>query len=210
MILEACVETLNQALRAQKLGAHRLELCSKLSQDGLTPSYDLVTQVQEAVEIPIMVMVRPRSGDFSYSQSEYEQMIQDVTHFSEVGVAGIVFGILDDQNKIDLMRVQQLTELAKPLEVTFHKAIDSTENPIVELKKLMEISGINRILTSGKGETAWDGRGLLANMVNTVGSRIKIIAAGKITNQNLQEIASVVATSEFHGTKIVGNLDLEL
>ena len=203
-ILEACVETLEEALTAQQAGANRIELCSALDQDGLSPSEELTRQCLEQLSIPIMVMVRPRGGDFVYSEAEIQQMEKEIELFKQLGVAGVVFGLLTEENSIDLPNTQRLAQKAQPLDVTFHKAIDYTPNPLKSFERLNTIEGISRVLTSGGKATAWEGRIVLKEMNNLSNRKIKIIAAGKVLPENREQIAEFTGVTELHGKKIVG------
>lgn len=203
LIFEACVETLEDALAAEKRGANRIELCSALDQDGLTPSAELTMQCLRHLSIPIMAMVRPRGGDFFYSESEILQMETDIEFFKQAGVAGVVFGLLTKEGEIDIESTQRLARLAFPLEVTFHKAIDYSTNILKSFQELNEIGGITRVLTSGGKDTAWNGRLLLKAMNEFPERRIQIIAAGKIVPDNRNEIAEFTGITELHGKRII-------
>ena len=204
LILEACVETLEEALAAQQAGANRIELCSALDQDGLSPSEELTRQCLEQLSIPIMAMVRPRGGNFVYSEAEIQQMEQEIELFKQLGVAGVVFGLLTEENSIDLINTQLLARKAQPLEVTFHKAIDYTPDPLKSFERLNTTEGITRVLTSGGKATAWEGRIVLKEMNDLSNRKIKIIAAGKVLPANREQIAEFVGVTELHGKKIVG------
>ncbi len=203
LIFEACVDSLEDAIGAQLRGANRIELCSALDQDGLTPSVELTRQCIETLTIPVMVMIRPRGGHFVYSEAEIQHMEIDIARFKEVGVDGVVFGLLNKQNSIDVVNTRKLTKLAFPLEVTFHKAIDSTDDILKAFKELNSIKGITRVLTSGGTNTAWNGRVVLKTMNNLPERRIQIIAAGKILPENRVQIAEFTGVTELHGKKIV-------
>lgn len=203
LLFEACVDTLEDSLMAEQLGAHRIELCSALELDGLTPSRELTLQCVQQCSIPIMAMVRPRGGDFVYSESEIRQMESEIDFFKKAGVAGVVFGLLTPEGTIDKENTRRLAKLAYPLEVTFHKAIDYSVDLIESFKELNTIEGITRVLTSGGMDTAWNGRELLKQMQEMPGRTIKIIAAGKITKENRCQIAEFIGLNEMHGKKIV-------
>jgi copper homeostasis protein len=203
LIFEACVETLEDALIAEEKGASRIELCSALDQDGLTPSRELTQQCLYYLSIPVMAMVRPRGGNFVYSEVEIKQMESEIEFFKETGVAGVVFGLLTEENTIDVENTRRLTKLASPLEVTFHKAIDYTADILKSFQELNAIDGITRVLTSGGKDTAWNGRLVLKEMNDLPGRRIKIIAAGKVIPENSKQIAKYTGVSELHGKRIV-------
>lgn len=205
IILEACVETYEQCVNAEKQGAGRLELCDRLDVGGTTPPEELIRKVKAAVNIPIRVMIRPRGGNFVYTAEELEEMRNAIIMCKNIGVDGIVLGILTSANTLDIETMKPLIELAKPLNVVIHKAIDDTANPLEEMNRLQEIYGIDAILTSGKMATAKEGAPLLRQMVANQ-KHTKIIAAGKVTNQNLEEIKNAIGASQYHGKKIVGDI----
>ena len=148
MIKEACVESFEKALETQNNGANRIELCENLAVGGTTPSYGTVKVCLEKLDIPIFPMIRARGGNFIYSKDEIEIMKEDIKIFKELGVKGVVLGCLTSDNKIDLELTKKLVNLAYPMEVTFHKAIDEIQNPLDYIDNLINI-GIKRILTSG-------------------------------------------------------------
>jgi copper homeostasis protein len=150
-----------------------------------------------------MAMVRPRGGNFVYSQEELLEMESSIEFFKKAGVAGVVFGVLDEKNEVDFENAKRLAALSKPLQVTFHKAIDETPNPIESVKNLTQIPDIQRILTSGGKQTALEGAQNLQKMQDAAKGKIIIIAAGKVTAENLMEIHAAVGTTEYHGKKIV-------
>jgi len=147
MLKEACVETFEEAVLAEKRGANRIELCSDLASDGLTPSVELMRKTCATLKIPVMVMIRPRAGNFVYSEEEIDQMKTEIDLAKKAGAAGVVFGLLNKENQIDVHNTSVLAEYAKPLPVTFHKAIDVLQNPVEGAKIVSAIPGIKRILT---------------------------------------------------------------
>lgn len=203
LVLEACVETLEDAIRAEQAGADRIELCGDLSVGGVTPSEELTLACVANLTIPIMAMVRPRGGDFVYSEAELAQMKQDISFFKNAGVAGVVFGILDEKNEVNLEQTRELAEFSKPLLVTFHKAIDDTENPVASIEKLTQVAGIQRVLTSGGKETALHGSEVLRKMNEAGAGKIIVLAAGKVTKENLAQVHDCVQATEYHGRRIV-------
>lgn len=203
LIFEACVETLEDAIAAEKCGANRIELCSGLDQDGLTPSEKLTRQCVEKLSIPVMAMVRPRGGNFVYSEAEIRQMESEIEFFKQSGVAGVVFGLLTKDGCIDIENTKRLVALAAPLDVTFHKAIDYSSDVLKSFSQLNAIDGITRVLTSGGKDTAWNGREILRQMQEIPGRKIKIIAAGKVLPENRAQIAEYTGVTELHGKRIV-------
>ncbi|KIJ66244.1 hypothetical protein HYDPIDRAFT_109238 [Hydnomerulius pinastri MD-312] len=155
LTIEVCVDSVESALAAVQGGANRIELCGNLGLGGgTTPSIGLLKAVQRAVDAPIMAMVRPRTGDFVYSEDELGVMLEDINAFKECRVQGVVLGVLTSDGTIDVEQVQRLVSVAKPLEVCFHRAFDMTPDPKDAFGKLSKIQGITRVLTSGHGQSA--------------------------------------------------------
>ena len=202
MIKEACVESFEKALEAQNNGADRIELCENLSVGGTTPSYGTVKICLEKLNIPIFPMIRARGGNFVYSKDEIEIMKEDIKVFKDLGVKGLVLGCLTSDNKIDLELTKTLVNLAYPMEITFHKAIDEISNPLDYIEDLVNI-GIKRILTSGGKATALEGKDLINEMIKKSNGRLKIVVAGKVTKENLNELSNLISANEFHGKLIV-------
>ena len=202
MIKEACVESFEKALEAQSNGANRIELCENLAVGGTTPSYGTVKICLEKLNIPIFPMIRARGGNFVYSKDEIEIMKEDIKIFKELGVKGVVLGCLTSDNKIDLELTKKLVNLAYPMEVTFHKAIDEIQNPLDYIDNLINI-GIKRILTSGGKVTALEGKDLINEMIKKSNGRLKIVVAGKVTKGNLNGLSNLISADEFHGKLIV-------
>ena len=202
MIKEACVESFEKALEAQNNGANRIELCENLAVGGTTPSYGTVKICLEKLNIPIFPMIRARGGNFIYSKDEMEIMKEDIKVFKELGVKGVVLGCLTSDNKIDLELTKELVDLAYPMEVTFHKAIDEIVNPLDYIDDLVNI-GIKRILTSGGKSTALEGKDLINEMIKKSNKRLKVVVAGKVTKENLNELSNLICANEFHGKLIV-------
>ena len=202
MIKEACVESFEKALEAQNNGADRIELCENLSVGGTTPSYGTVKICLEKLNITIFHMIRARGGNFVYSKDEIEIMKEDIKVFKDLGVKGLVLGCLTSDNKIDLELTKTLVNLAYPMEITFHKAIDEISNPLDYIEDLVNI-GIKRILTSGGKATALEGKDLINDMIKKSNGRLKIVVAGKVTKENLNELSNLISADEFHGKLIV-------
>ncbi len=205
MLKEACVETFEEALLAEKKGANRIELCSDLLNDGLTPSFELMKKTCSKLKIPVMVMIRPRAGNFVYSENEIGQMKSEIDLAKKAGAFGAVFGLLTSENKIDVKNTKILVEYAHPLPVTFHKAIDELENPVEGVSVLKEINSIKRILTSGGKPTALEGLKTICKMIEVAGEQIIILVAGKVLDSNVEEIQKLTGAKELHGRRIVGS-----
>lgn len=206
MIKEACVGNFIEAKKAEITGADRIELCENLSEGGTTPSYGTVKKVLEEIKIPVLVMIRPRGGDFYYTSSEIDIMIEDIKLFKKLGVKGVVLGVLTKDNKIDYPILKRFLKETKGMEVTFHKAIDDILNPAGEIEELVKL-GIDRILTSGGAKTALEGKEILNQMIHEASGQIKIVVAGGVTRENFEEVRSKIPSTEFHGKKIVGDLN---
>ncbi len=204
MIKEACVENLKEALLAEQHGANRVEICENLAVGGTTPSYGMIKICKQHLSIPFMIMIRPRGGDFTYSEPEYETMKEDIRICNALGADGVVFGILTPENAVDIKRTRELVELAHPMQVTFHKAFDNVNDPFSEMEKLIE-AGVHRILTSGLHVTAMKGTHVLKKLIQKANGHIKIIVAGKVTKENLAELSHKIPANEFHGRRIVFN-----
>lgn len=207
MIKEACVETLAEARAAEKLGANRIELCSHLDLDGLTPSPELIQETLSSLTIPVKVMIRPRGGNFVYSEAELKIMEDEIDQCKSMGVTEVVFGVLNEQNEIDLESTTRLAKRASPMKVTFHKAIDDTPDILAALNQLKSISEVTSILTSGGESTALEGSQVLKKMVQLSGDRLIIIPAGRITDENINEVHASIGATEYHGRRIVGELN---
>jgi copper homeostasis protein len=196
-LLEICVETLEAALAAARGGADRIELCEHLRVGGVTPSTELMRTVRAQVELPLFAMIRPRGGDFSYSESEFEQMVQDVATAKRWGLNGAVFGILDTSKRVDIERTRTLVERAGSLPVTFHRAFDDTPDLLRALEDVTA-SGAARILTSGGKSNVESGIKTISELVKRAGERIEIVAGGGINPANLAGVAQNSGAREFH------------
>ena len=199
---EVCVESYQETIAAVAAGATRIELCENLSCGGTTPSYGTIKQVTEKLDVPVMVMIRPRGGDFCYSEEEYEIMKYDIQICRQLKVTGVVFGLLNQDHTIDVERTARLVEVAQPLQVTFHKAIDETNDLLLAVSQLKE-TGVTRILTSGGEATAIEGSQILNEMIKIAGNQLKIIVAGKVTLENFEEIRKLIPSSDYHGRRLV-------
>ncbi|MEL7267992.1 MAG: copper homeostasis protein CutC [Bacteroidota bacterium] len=182
MLVEVCANSLESALNAQEAGADRIELCAELGVGGITPSHGLITAVKQHLDIPIHVLIRPRSGHFTYSDFDFEVMKRDIAFCKEVGVDGIVSGILLPDFTLNMGRTETLVQLTLPLKFTFHRAFDWVEDPIATLKQLEKLD-VDGILTSGKSPSAEQGIELLQKLKD-VSSKMTIIAGGGIGPEN--------------------------
>jgi len=163
MIVEICANSLQSALHAESGGAHRIELCSELGVGGITPSYGLLKKIKEYIKIPVHVLIRPRSGDFSYSDYEFQIMKEDIALCVKLGFDGIVSGVLQKNLEVDWERTEELLNAAGSLKFTFHRAFDWVPSPVTTFSKLQNI-GVSTVLTSGQAKTAPLGMSLLLEL----------------------------------------------
>ena len=208
-ILEVCVETIQQGLLAENYHADRIEFCHRLDLGGVTPDHDSIRNAVNTIKIPVKIMIRPRGGDFIYSDSEVDKMKSDIRYCKSIGVEEVVLGALNEDGEVDSRLTQRLAKLAFPMKVTFHKAIDAVNNFMSSLKTLSTMENIDSVLTSGTKENALSGKEYIKLASKEFSGLLNIIAAGSITNQNLKEIHSELNMKEYHGKKIVGDLIYE-
>lgn len=205
MIKEACVGSLQEALNAEQAGADRIEYCQNLAEGGTTPSYESILEGKKRISIPVFVIIRPRGGNFVYSQDEIKIMKEDIKFCKKAGVQGVVVGVLTEQNKIDKNLLQEFIDLAKPLAITFHMAFDFIIDKEEALEELINLK-VDRILTKGCNTNAFAGKMVIRKLIEQSRGRIIILPGGGIHQGNFQEIADFTGAEEVHGTKIVGNL----
>lgn len=184
MKLEICASNYQSAINAQNAGAHRIELCSELAVGGITPSYGLIEQVVENLTIPVFALIRPRSGNFTYSEADFELMKRDIQICKKLGCKGIVSGVLNSDNTIDIERTKELVELSKPLPFTFHRAFDWTPNPFDALNSLITLQ-VDRILTSGQATTVEKGIFILNQLNQLANGTITILPGSGINLKNI-------------------------
>jgi len=197
MILEVCIDSVESALAAQEGGADRVELCADLDHGGTTPSADMIAAVRRRLSIAAVVMIRPRPGDFLYTESEFEAMKEDIRRAKKLGVNGVVLGLLTEAGRIDTERTQILTDLARPLEVTFHRAFDECADIFSGLEELRSL-GVNRILTSGGARNVDEGEEVLALLARLSGKSIEVMGGGGITFQNVERIVRTTGIRQVH------------
>ncbi|XP_075220223.1 copper homeostasis protein cutC homolog isoform X2 [Lycorma delicatula] len=205
--MEVCVDSIQSALNASAGGANRIELCSALSEGGLTPSIGLYRIVKNKIKIPVHVMIRPSGDDrFIYSDDEIEAMKTDIIIFKENYVDGFVFGILTPQKTINVSACKILLDAAAPIPVTFHRAFDFVAEPFEALEVIIKL-GFKRLLTSGQADTAENGCCLIKKLMINFKNQITIMPGGGISEHNLQKILAETNAVEFHGTakKIPGS-----
>lgn len=198
-IVEICVNSVESAIEAQKGGADRVELCDNLFEGGTTPSFGSIEVARKYLSIGLQVIIRPRGGDFLYSDLEFEIMKRDIEKCKEIGVDGVVIGILTEEGEIDKNRTGELVELARPLSVTFHRAFDVCRNPFKALEDLIELK-VDRILTSGQEPTAFEGLETIKKLQETAHNRIIILACGSLNERNLPRFLEQTDVREVHMT----------
>jgi len=196
-MLEICATNLQSALAAQRAGAHRIELCSALDAGGLTPSPGLIRAVCAQLTIPVNVLIRPREGNFCYTDAELAIMLDDIRFCRETGVNGVVIGALTPDFQLDLEKMTAMVEAAEGLDSTCHRAFDFVANPLETLDHLVAL-GISRVLSSGQAASAYEGRFLLKKLVQHAAGRIVIMPGAGITATNIFEIAQTTGAKEFH------------
>jgi copper homeostasis protein len=205
MIVEVCVESVESAVAAEKGGAQRVELCCALLEGGLTPSAGSIALARERLGIGLNVIVRPRGGDFLYTEAEHEAMLRDVENAKALGADGVVIGVLTAGGEVDAARTRELAARARPMAVTFHRAFDMTRDPFEALESLISL-GIDRVLTSGQEESALEGLDLLRGLVARAGDRITVMVCGNLTEKNIEKVARETGAREIH---ITGFVDVE-
>lgn len=196
-MIEICVEGIDGFIAAQAAGADRVELCASLLEGGLTPSIGTVRAALALATIPVHVIVRPRGGDFLYSEAEFVSMLEDVRLLKEAGAAGVVFGCLTPDGRIDEDRMSQLVGAATPMAVTCHRAFDMTRDPVEAIEALVRCA-VDRVLTSGQRDTAMDGLDTLKETVRAARGRIKIMACGALDATNIDIVLSQSGADELH------------
>jgi copper homeostasis protein len=200
--IEACVESLPEAIYAEDHQADIIELCSELSQDGLSPSLNLIEKIISRLKLPIKVMVRSRAGNFFYTQKELESMIQYIQDIQSLPIQGIVFGALREDYSLDIDGISLIAQYSE-LPITIHKCIDLTRQPLDEINKLKSIPQVHSILTSGCSTSAMEGIPMIKQMITACEDRLNLIVAGKVTPLNLEFLHAKIGANHYHGRRIV-------
>lgn len=197
MLIEIAVFSLESAIAACQAGAHRIELCSAPAEGGLTPSEATMQLARKYVNIPIHVMIRPREGDFCYSETEFEAMMLDIATAKRIGLDGVVAGILNADGAVDKDRTAMLVAAARPMNVTFHRAFDMVSDQHKALEDIIA-TGCQRILTSGGRQKAPEGSPKLAKLVKQAAGRITIMPGSGINSSNIKQLAELTGAQEMH------------
>jgi copper homeostasis protein len=196
-LIEICVEGVDGLVAAQEGGADRVELCASLVEGGITPSAGVIREAARRARVPFNVIVRPRGGDFLYSEAEFAAMVDEVRGMAALGAAGIVIGCLTQEGDVDEERTRALVAAARPLSVTFHRAFDMTRDPEAALEALVRC-GVDRVLTSGQRADATDGIPLLARLHARAASRIVVMGCGALTPGTIGRVARETGLAELH------------
>lgn len=198
-ILEVCAGSLASALAAQEGGAYRVELCDNLYEGGTTPSIGTIELARLKLSIKLHVIIRPRGGDFLYSDLEYVIIKRDVERCRNSRVDGVVIGFLTADGRVDIDRTREIVDMAQPMAVTFHRAFDMARDPFEALEDL-KTAGVDRILTSGQNNLAPDGAELIARLVRQSAGKVIIMPGGGLNEHNISEFAKKVTATEYHAT----------
>ena len=197
MLLEACVNSAVSAVEAEKGGADRVELCENMTEGGCTPGAGSISYARTHLRIGLFVMIRPRGADFCYTLQEFEIMKQDIKVAKELGADGVVFGILKPDGSIDKDRMSELADLARPMEITCHRAFDMTRDPYEAMEDLISL-GIERILTSGQSDSALTGAPLIRDLISKSKNKIILMPGHGVKEHNLEEVIRATGADEFH------------
>ncbi len=198
-LLEIAVFNIESALFAAASGADRLELCENPFDGGTTPSYGFLKNVSEHISIPVFPIIRPRGGDFLYSNAEYKQICYDIELCKDLGFKGVVSGILLEDGSIDHKRTAQLVALSGGMQFTFHRAFDRAMNPSEALETIID-TGAKRILTSGQVPNAFDGKELIQQMIQQSENRIIIMPGSGVRSNNIKALQAFTGAHEFHSS----------
>ncbi len=196
-LVEACVTSEAEALGASRAGADRLELCRDLDAGGLTPGVGLLKAVRARTGIPVFVMVRPDRGGFRATPGQVANMVDEIELTVREGAPGVVLGVLDLHGRVDREALRELVAAASGVPVTFHRAFDEAPDPMVALEAVQR-AGVSRILTSGGGGTAWEGRSTLRELVRAAGDEVTILAGGRVRADHVVRLVEVTGVREVH------------
>ena len=197
VLLEICAGSVTSCLAAQEGGAARVEFCDNLLEGGTTPSYGAIARAREKLRIALNVIIRPRGGDFLYSDIEFEVMERDIAACKKLGVDGVVIGLLTADGDIDVARAKALVELAAPMPVTFHRAFDVARDPFKALEDIID-TGCNRLLTSGQEASAPEGAALISRLREAAGERLVIMPGAGVRLNNIAQLVAETGCSEYH------------
>ena len=197
MVIEIVVYNIESALKAQEGGADRIELCDNPGEGGTTPSFGTIEAVRQNVNMDVYVMIRPRGGDFQYTNYEFHSMKRDISQCQKISVDGVVFGVLNPDGTIDKKRCKELIDKARPLKITCHRAFDMTRDPFEALEDCIEV-GFDRILTAGQQAQALKGADLIGELIKKANGRIAIMPGSGVNENTVQEILRKSNATEIH------------
>ncbi len=204
--LEIACFNYESALIAQQGGADRIELCDNFKEGGTTPDYSIVAKARNEIKIDLFIMIRPRGGNFVYTNEEFDQMKKDILHFKNLNVDGFVFGILNEDNSINIQQNKELIQLASPLPCSFHRAFDKINDQNTALDIVINC-GFKTILTSGFTSSAMDGMDNLDQLVKQAGNKISIMPGGGVRSSNIAQIKNKTQAHYYHSSAIIqGNI----
>ncbi len=204
-ILEACVDSVQSAIEAEKGGASRVELCSDLVIGGVSPSLPLFRQIRRYTDLKIRTLLRPRYGDYCYDRYEFEELKEEVAMFREEGADGVVVGILNPDGTLNTEQLRELKKEAGEMEIALHRAFDVCIDPFAAMEEIISL-GYDTILTSGQAPTAWEGRELLRQLQEKSRGRIEILAASGIGPDPIRRLIPFTGISSYH---MSGKMELE-
>lgn len=198
-VLEIACFSLSAAITASKAGADRIELCDNPAEGGTTPSYGVLKQAREKIDLPVFPIIRPRGGDFLYNDDEYQTMLYDVEMCKDLGFDGVVLGLLTNLGGVDIQRTSALVKAASPMQVTFHRAFDRCINPFNALESII-FCGCSRLLTSGQVPNAFDGKELIKELVDQAEGRLIIMPGSGVRSSNICGLATDTGATELHSS----------
>ncbi|PGV60594.1 copper homeostasis protein [Bacillus cereus] len=202
-MLEVIATCLEDVKRIEKAGGNRIELISSYTEGGLTPSYAFIKKAVEAVKIPVHVMIRPHAKSFTYTEEEIEMMKEDIIVAQKLGAAGVVLGVLNEQNEVDEEKLTELLSVVDGINVTYHRAIDDTENPVEVMKTLKGFHKVTHVLTSGGQGSIVDNIPLLTEMQNVSNGQIQLVVGSGVTKENVKQLLDETGISQAHvGTAV--------
>jgi copper homeostasis protein len=205
--LEIACFNAESAVIAQINGADRVELCDNMLEGGTTPNFEIARKVRDELSIKMNVMIRPRGGDFVYTDTEFEQMKSEIEKFKDINVDGFVFGILNKDNSFNLERNKELVALAGPIPCTFHRAFDVVSNVYESLESLIDC-GFQTVLTSGQGENVMKGIEVLQTLVEKANGRIAVMPGGGLRSTNIGILDQKVKASFYHSSAITDSSEI--
>lgn len=202
-MLEVIATCLEDVKRIEKAGGNRIELISSYTEGGLTPSYAFIKKAVDAVQIPVHVMIRPHAKSFTYTEEEIEMMKEDIVVAQNLGAAGVVLGVLNEQNEVDEEKLVDLLSVVDGINVTYHRAIDDTENPVEAMKVLKKFNKVTHVLTSGGQGNVVDNIPVLAAMQKESERNIQLVVGSGVTKKNVKQLLDETGISQAHvGTAV--------